>query len=76
MPGKTEVLLAPGIVLSSIAPAAPAWAAARHHHSVTRARTSVYDIDMMVPAAAGGGCPANGGPGCSTEGQSAPPDWW
>ena len=29
-----------------------------------------------VAAVGGGGCPANGGPGCSTEGQSAPPDSW
>jgi len=32
--------------------------------------------NMVVPAAVGGSCPANGGPDCSTEGQSAPPDSW
>ena len=44
------------------------------HHRVTLAHRAIYN--MVVPAAVGGGCPANGGPGCSTEGQSAPPDSW
>jgi hypothetical protein len=62
MLGKTEVFLAAGIVLSTIA---PTWAAPRHRHPVTDLHPTIYN--KAAPALAGGGCPANGGPGCSTE---------
>ena len=71
MLSKTEALLAAGIVLGAIV---PSWAAAKHYHRVSHVHPAFYN--MVVPAAVGGGCPANGGPGCSTEGQSAPPDSW
>jgi hypothetical protein len=71
MLSKTGVVLAALIVLNT---ALPASAATKHHHRVTHAHPAIYN--MVVPAAVGGGCPANGGPGCSTEGQSAPPDSW
>jgi len=70
MLSKTEALLAAGIVLSAIVP----WTAAKHNHRLSHVHPAIYN--MVVPAAVGGGCPANGGPGCSTEGQSAPPDSW
>jgi len=71
MLSPTGVVLAALIVLST---ALPASAATKHHHRVTQVHPAIYN--MVVPAAVGGGCPANGGPGCSTEGQSAPPDNW
>jgi hypothetical protein len=64
-----KIVLAAAIVLSTF----PASAATKHHR-VTHVHPAIYN--MVVPAAVGGGCPANGGPGCSTEGQSAPPDRW
>jgi hypothetical protein len=71
------VVLAGAIVLSS---ALPAPAATKHHHRVTHVHPIYNHVqpiyNMIAPAAVGGGCPANGGPGCSTEGQSAPPDSW
>jgi hypothetical protein len=70
MLSKTEALLAGGIVLSTIV---PSWAAAKYHHRVTHIHPAIYN--MVVPAAVGGGCPANGGPGCSNAGP-APPDSW
>jgi len=69
MLSKTKVALSAAIVLSAVFPAS----AATKHHRVTHAHPAIYN--MVVPAV-GGGCPANGGPGCSTEGQSAPPDRW
>ena len=71
MLSKTEALLEAEIVLSTIVPSS---AATKHHNRVTHVHPAIYN--MVVPASAGGGCPENGGPGCSTEGQSAPPDSW
>ena len=65
---KTTILLSAVIVLGA---AFPASAATKHHH-VAHVHRAIYN---MVPDSVGG-CPANGGPGCSTEGQSAPPDSW
>jgi hypothetical protein len=65
---KTTILLSAVIVLGA---AFPASAATNHHH-VAHVHRAIYN---MVPGSVGG-CPANGGPGCSTEGQSAPPDSW
>ena len=65
-----KIVLAAAIILSA---ASPAWAATKHHR-VIHVHRPIYNL--VVPAAAGGGCPLNGGPGCSTEGQSAPPDSW
>jgi hypothetical protein len=70
MLSKTVVTLAGAIVLST---ALSASAATKHHHRVTHVHPAIYD--MVVPAAVGGGCPANGGPGCSNAGP-APPDSW
>jgi len=70
MLSKTKVALSAAIVLGAAFPAS----AATKHHRVTRVHPAIYN--MVVPAAVRGGCPANGGPGCSTEGQSAPPDSW
>jgi hypothetical protein len=70
MLSKTGALLAAGIVLSTIV---PSWAATKYHHRVTHVHPAIYN--MVVPAAVGGGCPANGGPGCSNAGP-APPDSW
>jgi hypothetical protein len=72
---KTKVALAAAIVFSI---AFPASAATKHHrvtqhHRVTHGHSAIYN---MVPSDTGGGCPANGDSGCSTEGQSAPPDSW
>jgi len=67
---KTKVAVFVAIVLSIALPAS----AATKHHRVTHAYRAIYNT--VVPAGVGGGCPANGGPGCSTEGQSAPPDSW
>jgi hypothetical protein len=70
MLSETKVALAAAIVLSIAFPAS----AATKHHRGTHVHPAIYN--MVVPASVGGGCPANGGPGCSTEGQSAPPDSW
>jgi hypothetical protein len=70
MLSKTKVTLLAAIVLSVALPAL----AATKHRRVTHVHPAIYN--MVVPASAGGGCLANGGPGCSTEGQSAPPDSW
>jgi hypothetical protein len=67
MLSKTKVALLAGIVLGAAFPAS----AATKHHRVSHVHPAIYN--MVVPAAVGGGCPANGDPGCSTEGQSAPP---
>ena len=69
MLNKKLVLAA--VILSA---ALPASAATKHHRLTHVRHPATYN--MVVPAAVGGGCPANGGPGCSTEGQSAPPDSW
>ena len=74
---RKEIVLAAAIVLSADFPAS----AATKQHPITHVHRPVYNYhrpiyNMVVPAAVGGGCPANGGPGCSTEGQSAPPDRW
>lgn len=70
MLSKTKVALSAAMVLSMAFPAL----AVTKHHRVIHVHRPIYN--MVVPAAVGGGCPANGGPGCSTEGQSAPPDSW
>jgi hypothetical protein len=48
------------------------------HHRVTHAHPAIYN--MVIPAAAGGGCTASGGPACSSactgSGPCAPPDSW
>ena len=62
------------LLAAAIASSAFPVSAATRHHRVTHVDRPIYN--MAVPAAVGGGCPANGGPGCSTEGQSAPPDSW
>jgi hypothetical protein len=67
-----KLALAAPVILSA---AVPASAATKHHRITHVHHPAIYN--MFVPAAVGGGgCPANGGPGCSTEGQSAPPDSW
>jgi hypothetical protein len=43
-----------------ISAACPALAATKHHHRVTHVHPTIYN---MVPDT---GCPANGGPSCST----------
>jgi hypothetical protein len=69
MLNRTKVAIAAAIVLSTVF---PAWAATKHHR-VTHVHRPIYN--MVVPAAVGGGCPANGGPECSNAGP-APPDSW
>ena len=69
MLSKTEVVLAALIILSTALPTS----AATKHHRVAHVDRPIYN--MVVPAAVGGGCPANGGPGCSNAGP-APPDSW
>ena len=69
MLSKTKVALSAAIVLSAVFPAS----AATKHHRVTHVHPAIYN--MVVPAAVGGGCPANGGPSCSNAGP-APPDGW
>jgi hypothetical protein len=69
MLSKTGVVLGALIILSTALPAS----AATKHHRVTRVHPAIYN--MVVPASVGGGCPANGGPGCSNAGP-APPDSW
>jgi predicted amidohydrolase len=64
---KAKIAVSAVIVLSAAFPAS----AATKHHPVTHVHRAIYN---MVPHTVGGGCPANGGPGCNTEGQSAPPD--
>jgi hypothetical protein len=66
-------MLSKKIVLSAIvlSIAFPASAATKHHR-VTHAHRTIYN---MVPADTDGGCPANGGPGCSNA-RPAPPDSW
>jgi hypothetical protein len=64
MLSKIAITLAVAVALSAVSPAS----AATKHHRVTHVRSAIYNDT--------GGCPANGGPGCSTEGQSAPPDGW
>ena len=48
------------------------------HHRVTHGHSAIYN--MVIPAAAGGGCTASGGPACSSactgSGPCAPPDRW
>jgi hypothetical protein len=48
------------------------------HHRVTHAHPAIYN--MVIPATAGGGCTASGGPACSSactgSGPCAPPDSW
>lgn len=48
------------------------------HHRVTHAHSAIYN--MVIPAAAGGGCTASGGPACSSactgSGPCAAPDSW
>ena len=48
------------------------------HHRVTHVHPAIYN--MVIPAAAGGGCTASGGPACSSactgSGPCAPPDRW
>ena len=48
------------------------------HHRVTHVHPAIYN--MVIPAAAGGGCTASGGPACSSactgSGPCAPPDSW
>jgi hypothetical protein len=68
MLSKAGVLLGALIILST---ALPASTATRHHR--THVHPAIYN--MVVPASVGGGCPANGGPGCSNAGP-APPDSW
>jgi hypothetical protein len=71
---KTALALSAAIVLST---AFPALAATKHHHRVTDPHSAIYN---RVPAAAGGGCTASGGPACSSTctgpGPCAPPDRW
>jgi hypothetical protein len=43
----------------------PTLAATKHHHRVTHAHSTIYN---MVPDT---GCPANGGPSCSNAGHAA-----
>jgi hypothetical protein len=69
MLSKAKVALAAAIFLSAALPAS----AATKHHRVTHVHPAIYN--MVVPASVGGGCPANGGPGCSNAGP-APPDSW
>jgi hypothetical protein len=68
MLSKIEVVLSAAIILFAALPAS----AATKHHRVAHVHRAIYN---MVPADTGGGCPANGGPGCSNAGP-APPDSW
>jgi hypothetical protein len=71
-----RIVLAAAIVLSAF----PASAATKHYR-VTHVDRPIYNYvhrpvyNMVVPASVDGGCPANGGPGCSNAGP-APPDSW
>jgi hypothetical protein len=71
---KTTLAVSAAIVLST---AFPALAATKHHQRVAHSHPAIYN---MVPAAAGGGCTASGGPACSSactgSGPCAPPDSW
>ena len=60
----TRVLLL-GTLLTLIGTAFAALAATKHHHRVTHAHSTIYN---MVPDT---GCPANGGPSCSNAGPAA-----
>jgi hypothetical protein len=72
-----KIALAAAIVLSIALPAS----AATKHHRVTHVDRPIYNYvhrpiyNMVAPASVDGGCPANGGPGCSNAGP-APPDSW
>jgi hypothetical protein len=48
------------------------------HHRATPVHPGIYN--MVIPAPAGGGCTASGGPACSSactgSGPCAPPDSW
>jgi hypothetical protein len=70
---KTKIALSAAIVLSTAFPGS----AATKHHRVTHVHPAIYN---MVPDTIGGGCPANGGPSCSSScsgaGPCALPDSW
>ena len=72
--GKTKIALSAAMVLSTAFPAS----AATKHHRVTHVHPAIYN--MVIPAAAGGGCTASGGPAwssaCTGSGPCAPPDSW
>jgi hypothetical protein len=73
----TRILLL-GTLLTLISTAFPALAATKQNHRVTHVHSAIYN--MVIPAAAGGGCTASGGPACSSactgSGPCAPPDHW
>jgi hypothetical protein len=72
-----KIALAAAIVFSIALPAS----AATKYHRVIHADRPIYNYvhqpiyNMVAPASVDGGCPANGGPGCSNAGP-APPDSW
>jgi hypothetical protein len=67
MLSKTKIARSAAIVLSNVFPAS----AAIKHHRVNQFHRPIYNyvhrpIYNMVPSTVGGGCPANGGPECSS----------
>jgi hypothetical protein len=64
----SKFALAAVITLSIAFPAS----AATKYHRATHVHPAFYNVR---PAAVDGGCPTNGGPGCSNAGP-APPDSW
>jgi hypothetical protein len=74
MLSKTKAALSAAIVLSSVFSAS----AATKHHRVAHVHSGIYN--RVIPAVAGGGCTASGGPACSSActgfGPCAPPDSW
>jgi hypothetical protein len=71
-------LLAGGISLAMAQNGLPTGNNRPAHHRVTHVHSAIYN--MVIPAAAGGGCTASGGPACSSactgSGPCAPPDSW
>ena len=71
-------LLAGGISLAMAQNGLPTGNNRPVHHRVTHVHSAIYN--MVIPAAAGGGCTASGGPACSSactgSGPCAPPDSW
>jgi hypothetical protein len=74
MLSKTKLAVSVAIVLSTAFSAS----AATKHHRATHVHPAIYN--RVIPAAAGGGCTASGGPACSSActgpGPCAPPDRW
>jgi hypothetical protein len=69
----TRILLL-GTLFTLIGTAFPVLAATKHHHRVTQVHSPISNLAPDI------GCPANGGPSCSSactgSGPCAPPDRW